>query len=186
MKRAILIAVVLLSTRVFSQTVVGLGYTRYIGFNTNPILAQVIPFNNINPQLASASLMFRSYNYNDNGIRAAYGLQLSNESSFQSMFISVDNDRRRNIGSSNWMYYQGFGVGLKIVTESLNRNSTVPIDDQQSFFLGWHWGVEYQFNDVVSLATEGTFRLGVSLDEGESFLKIDPPFNIVAHFNLSN
>ncbi len=185
MKKIALTYLLLCAFHVFSQPVIGLGYSRYIGFNTNPILAQIIPFNNINPQLSNASLMFRSYNSNDNGIRAGYGLSLANDNDFQSMFVSVDNDRRRQIGGSRWMYFQGFGTALKIVSNNFNRATTAPISEEFSLSIGWHWGIEYAFNEIVSLSTEATFKLGVGFSNG-SFLKIDPPFNIIAHFNLYN
>jgi hypothetical protein len=184
LKKIILAGLLFLGMQIHSQTVIGLGYTKYIGFNANPILAQVIPFNNINPRMTSAALMFRSYNFDDNGIRASYGLNLSGDNDFQSMTLSIDNDRRRSIGTSKWMYFQGFGVALKLVSENFNRSSTIPIDDEVTFSVGWHWGAEYQFNDVFSLSTEAILKLGVDLEEGSGFFKLEPPLNIIAHFNL--
>jgi len=149
------------------------------------MLAQVIPFNNINPVNTYASILFRSYNSSDNGIRAGYGVSLGRDNDLLGMFISVDNDRRRDL-SGAWSYFQGFGGSIKIASANFDRRSTIPVKEEYTLGLGWHWGVEYRFNEVFSLATEATLRFGVKLNDGGGFLKIDPPINIIAHFNLSN
>lgn len=159
--------------------------SRYIGFNTNPLLAQVIPLNSNNPSLTTASLMFRNYNMNNNGFRAAYGLGLGNENDFSNMYLGLDHDRRRSI-SDRWNYFHGYGLQLKIVSNNFNRRSTATVEEEFTLALAYHWGVEYRLNEIVSFSTEATLRFGFGLDNEDIVFKLDPPINILVHFNLAN
>lgn len=157
--------------------------SRYFGFNCNPLLSQVIPFNSINPVSTNASILVRSYNAKNNGFRAGYGISTGDNNGFMNMYLSIDSDRRRKLGGK-WVYFQGFGASLKLVSNNLNRIAPPQVSEEYTLAIGWHWGVEYKFNDVFSLSTEATFRLGVNLDNGAGVLKIDPPINLIAHFNI--
>lgn len=161
------------------------GASRYIGFNSNPLLAQVIPLNGNNPEVTHAALMFRRYNDNDNGFRAAYGVGISNRSDFTNMYLGIDLDRRRAIGD-NWDFFTGPGVNLRIVSNNLDRTNTATV--QEELFLGflYHLGVEFHINDIVSLSTETNLMLGLGLDNDEVAFKLDPPINIFLHFNILN
>lgn len=156
---------------------------RYVGFNCNPLLAQVIPFNAINPISTNASILVRSYNNKANGFRAGYGISTGDNNGFMNMYLSLDSDRRRKLGGK-WIYFQGFGASLKLVSNNLSRIAPQQVSEEYTLALGWHWGVEYKFNDVFSMSTEATFRFGINLDEGTAVLKIDPPINLMAHFNI--
>jgi hypothetical protein len=101
------------------------------------------------------------------------------------MYLSIDSDRRREL-HGKWLYFHGFGASLKIVSNNFDRRTTVPVKEEYSLGLGWHWGIEHAFNSVFSLSTEANFKFGVALNNGGGFLKIDPPVNIIAHFNLNN
>lgn len=159
--------------------------SRHIGFNANPLLAQLIPLNSNNPEVTHAALMFRRYNANNNGFRAAYGVGISSRSDFTNMYLGIDLDRRRRL-SNNWEFFTGPGANLRIVSNNLDRTNTATVEEE--FFLGllYHWGVEFHINEIISVSTETNLMLGLGLDNDEVVFKLEPPINIFLHFNILN
>ncbi len=161
--------------------------SKYFGFNTNPILAQILPFNRIDPALTNASIMLRIYSRHNTGVRFAYGLSLGDDNDFLNMYLSIDNDKRRSI-SSKWLFFYGFGGGIKAVSNNFNRVPNSPVTSE--FLIGptCHWGIEYRVTNILSVSTEATLRIGLGFGNGQDFIspiaKIDPPINIIAHFNI--
>lgn len=158
---------------------------RYIGFNSNLLLSQFVPFNQNKITATNASILSRWYNPQDRGFRAGFGLSLGGNNSQQVLFLSVESDRRKAL-NHKWQYFQGFGVQLNIVSPGFQRFRSASFEDEYFFGFGWHYGVEYAVNPTFSLSIESSLRLGLDVDSGGLIFKIDPPLNIMAHFNISN
>ncbi|MDI1233965.1 MAG: hypothetical protein PSX81_06780 [bacterium] len=158
---------------------------KYIGFNSNLLLAQFVPFNQNKITATNASILLRRYNPKNRGFRAGFGLSLDGNNSDQVLFLSIESDRRKSL-STKWLYFQGFGAQLNIRSPGFNRFRSASFEDEYFFGIGWHFGVEYKINPIFSLSVESSLRLGFDLDNGGPSFKIDPPINIMAHFNLSN
>ena len=158
---------------------------RYIGFNSNLLLSQFVPFNQNKITATNASILSRWYNPQNRGYRAGFGLSLGGGNSDQVLYLSIETDRRKSI-SNKWQYFQGFGVQLNIVSPGFQRFRSASFQDEYFFGFGWHYGVEYAVNPTFSLSIESSLRLGLDVDNGGVVFKIDPPINIMAHFNISN
>jgi hypothetical protein len=180
------IALLVMSGSVFAQEEPG--KTRYIGFNANPMLAQVLPFNNINRNSFNASIINRMYNRKNGGIRFGFGVGIDQNNDINNMFFSIDQDKRRTL-HPNWLFFYGFGGGLKFISSDLFENANTaggPIQNEFTISMGFHWGIEYKINPIFSVSTEATLIWGLrsGVDDVQPVIRIDPPINIIAHFNL--
>jgi len=158
---------------------------RYVGFNSNLLLSQFVPFNQNKITATNASILSRWYNPQNRGFRAGFGLSLSGGNSEQVLFLSIETDRRKSI-SNKWQYFQGFGAQINISSPGFQRFRSASFQDEYFFGFGWHYGVEYAVNTTFSLSIESSLRLGLDVADGGIIFKIDPPINIMAHFNISN
>jgi hypothetical protein len=162
--------------------------TRYIGFNANPMLAQVLPFNSINRNSFNASIINRFYGRKNTGIRFGFGVGIDQNNDVNNMFFSIDQDRRRAI-HPNWLFFYGFGGGIKFINSDLFENANTTSSSVQNEFtlsMGFHWGIEYKINPIFSVSTEATLIWGIKSgnEDIQPIVRIDPPINIIAHFNL--
>lgn len=153
---------------------------RSVGFNTNPILAQILPFNNIPSSTSLYSIIVRNYGTSNSGIRTGFGVQLSEFLNQNAFLFSIGWETRRKIKGK--LFYI---TGVSAAIEFIEDNQTVSFFGNTDMFGGCvvHWGIEYRFNDLISLSTESRLRLGLG-DFGPS-IKLDAPQYIVAHFNIS-
>lgn len=158
---------------------------KYIGFNSNLLLAQFVPFNQNKITATNASILLRRYNPKNRGYRAGFGLSLGDNNTDEVLFLSVESDRRKTL-TPKWLFFQGFGAQFNIRSPGFNRFQSASFQDENFFGLGWHYGVEYKINPIFSMSIESSLRLGFDLDNANPVFKIDPPINIMAHFNLSN
>lgn len=158
---------------------------KFIGFNSNLLLAQFVPFNQNKITATNASILLRRYNDRNRGFRAGFGLSLGGNNANQVLFLSIESDRRKAL-SKKWLYFQGFGAQFNIRSPGFNTFQSASFEDEYFFGIGWHYGIEYRINPIFSVSVESSLRLGLDLDNGGAIFKIDPPINIMAHFNLSN
>ena len=100
---------------------------RYVGFNVNPLLSQMLPLSNVQPLNSLYSIMVRRYFDKEIGIRTGFGVVASdnNTNAFAFQF-----DKRRHLGK-NFYYFTGGGAALEVV-EDVNS----PFGNLEFLFFG--------------------------------------------------
>lgn len=148
-----------------------------IGFNTNFMLQQILPFNAIPLQQNMYAITYRRYVRN-NGTRFSAGVNLSGVDELHWFAARLDYDRRKNLGGK-WIYFYGGGLGLEFFEDP---NEIGFFNSTSLNLLGQlHWGVEYNCNEIVSLSIESQGQLMLGFN---SALRLRPPTVITAHFKL--
>ena len=155
---------------------------RYLGFDANPLLSQVLPFNRINVDANVFAITRRNY-WGNNGIRASYGVGLGTNLDIQFLQFSFGYDHRRSI-SKNWRYFGGVDFILRAL-DDFAGTSRVNIANQSGLGFAGHWGVEYQLGKIVSLSTEAALQFLLIGDFDAASLILQPPINLTAHFNIT-
>lgn len=141
------------------------GY-KVMGFNTTPLLVQLIPFNRSDPRVVGPYYVnWRSYlQKNDKlkGFKISLGVDLSDTddaSPVQAFFnVRLGFESYRRI-SPRWGYTRGFSGFYS--TGDFNTPGSKPNDE---VFLGGgpHWGVDFFVSPKVSLSLETALVLGMT------------------------
>lgn len=154
----------------------------YIGFNTSPMLQQLLPFNAVPADADLMTLNFRRYK-NNKGYRFAMGINdLTINSNVQSLAMYYDYDNRKSMGGK-WSYFLGYGIGFEFFQDNSKSNGVFFASQGFTDFLfTGHWGLEYKVNEVFSLSTESLFELRLGSSGG---MRLVPPVAIVANFNIT-
>jgi hypothetical protein len=155
---------------------------KYIGFDANPLLSQVLPFNRIALDAGVFSITTRNY-WGSNGIRLSYGAALAENLDVQFLQFMIGYDHRRAI-SKRWWYNTGVDMVFRFLSED-NVNGNITLGNTSGIGWGGHWGVEYSMSKVVSLSTEANLQLMVLTNNGLVAFILQPPINLTAHFNIS-
>jgi len=155
---------------------------RYIGFDANPLLSQVLPLNRIALDANVFGITRRNY-IGYNGVRTAYGVGLSDQLDLQFLQFMVGYDHRKVI-SPRWWYFAGVDMVIRSFFGT-NSNGGSDLNGTAGFGFGGHWGVEYALSRVVSFSTEANLQLMLLTNQGSASFILQPPLNITAHFNIS-
>ena len=157
-------------------------HKKYISFDMNPMLAQVIPLNRIGTISPGLGVMSRNY-WGQDGIRFGLGLDVSEDADLSKFAIMLGYDRRREL-NDNWMFFKGMDLGIAVLTT--NDNQTGGGTESAVFFFGPHWGIEYRLSRVISFTTEVALRAELDVAGGDaSAIRLRPPVNFFVHFNLN-
>lgn len=159
------------------------GY-KVMGFNTTPLLVQLIPFNRSDPRVTGPYFVnWRSYlQKNDKlkGFKISFGVDFSDTddaSPVQAFFnVRLGFESYRRI-SPRWGYTRGFSGYYS--TGDFNTPGTKPNDD---VFLGGgpHWGVDFFLAPKVSLSLETALVLGMTGVGGK--FEFIPPVSLTLNF----
>ncbi len=151
---------------------------RYVGFNVNPLLSQMLPLSNVQPLNSLYSIMVRRYFDKEIGIRTGFGV-VAGDNNQNAFAFQFEFDKRRHLGK-NFYYFTGGGAALEIVEDV---NSQFGSLEFLFFGVKLHWGIEYLLNNVVSFSTESNLRFGIG--KNDVLFKLSPPLNFMAHFNVT-
>jgi hypothetical protein len=157
---------------------------KYLGFDANPLLSQLIPLNRIGLDANVFAITRRNY-WGQNGIRASYGVGLSENLDIQFLQVMVGYDHRRSI-SNRWLYFAGVDMIIRVLSEETFAGGGSTISSTPGFGWGGHWGVEYKLSRIVSLSTEANLQLMLFSSNGSASFILQPPMNISAHFNITH
>lgn len=149
-------------------------YVKYIGFNINPLLSQLIPMNNINPNINSFAVNSRSFK-GRHGFKSNFGVFLDesfNNEKFVSMSVGYENRRKL----TERIYFLK-GIDLNILFSETFSDFTSLVGP------GLSWGIEYKFTKHISLSTYANLRLLVG--EPNTLFQLEPPLNIGINFLIS-
>lgn len=155
---------------------------KYMGFDANPLMSQILPLNRITLDSRVFSIVRRNYRGNF-GYRVSYGIGISDQLDLQFFSFMLGFDRRREI-SPRWYYFNG----LDMVIRAFNDNGLigqVQPGQTSGFGIGSHWGVEYRLGKVVSLSTEANLTFLLLTDTDSPDFILQPPMNLTAHFNIT-
>lgn len=155
---------------------------KYVGFDANPLLSQVLPLNRVILSSNTFAITTRRFWGND-GFRACYGIGLGEELEVQFFQLMVGYENRRKI-SNRWYFFSGVDMILRASSEETTSGSLAS-GQAQGFGAGGHWGAEFTLGKVLSFSTEASLRLLVNLDDGGASFLLVPPINLTAHFNIS-
>lgn len=148
-----------------------------MGFNTTPLLVQLIPFNRSDPRVTGPYYVnWRSYVQKDDklkGFKISLGVDLSDVDdinpvqAFLNFRLGFESYRRI---SPRWGYTRGFNGFFS--SGDFNIPGSKPNND---VFLGVgpHWGVDFFVSPKVSLSLETALILGTT-DFGAKFEFIPP------------
>lgn len=176
-----------LSVFVFSsiQTHANIAYRqKFIGFNTTPLLAQVVPFNRIDPTSTDVAIVARNY-WGKDGLKTGFGININDNSTstspVQHITFMIGYDRRKQLATRVY-YTKGVDFVLNIAEEIGNNTASA-----ESFVgLGFNWGFEYMMSEVVSVSSEATLRFGADPTIGGAVFRIIPPLAIKLNFKILN
>lgn len=155
---------------------------KFLGFDANPLMSQVLPFNRISLDAKVFAITRRNY-WGNNGVRTSYGLGLSDNLDLQFFQFMIGYDHRRSI-SHRWLYFAGVDFVLRSFSETPNGSGVV-LSNTSGVGIGGHWGVEYKISPVVSFSTESNLQLIATTDVGGAAFILQPPLNLTAHFNIT-
>ncbi len=151
-----------------------------MGFNSNPILAQFVPFNRVGQTFSEPSIMIRQY-FGKYGYRFGIGIfndPISLEN--QSVNINLGYSKRLHL-DKKFFYFTGMELKAHF-KNGFAVNNVIPND---FFGISRYWGVEYQFNRVFSISTEMNLRVGFFGDSEDVRLALNPPMSFLCHFRFN-
>jgi hypothetical protein len=152
--------------------------TRFIGFDANGLLSQVMPFNTVIPRSNAPSVISRRM-WGNRGVRTGFGAvyDFENEELAAMNWTFGYTSKKQIQGKFYWLR----GIDVKFIF----TNQPSSFFSNQGFFgVSPYWGVEYQLNQVVSFSTETNLDLGFDFD-AFGVIQMIPPLHIQCHFNLS-
>lgn len=167
-------------TNTFAESIVKLKKQGYVdpydygrpilGFNANTILGQVIPFNKLLSNTGDPSLTLRQ-NFGKYGYRVGIGI-ITDPVTFEAISFNSNIGYCKQISLDKHFNYIT-GLEFKTITTINNLNFAG---------ISRFWGIEYKFNQIISISTEMNFRFGFS-DQG-SAISLNPPMSFICHFRL--
>ncbi|AEE51403.1 hypothetical protein [Haliscomenobacter hydrossis] len=141
------------------------GSYKVMGFNTTPLLVQLIPFNRSDPRVVGPYYVnWRSYMQNARGLKGfkiSLGIDLSDANgeavqAFLNFRLGFEGYRKI---SPRWGYTRGFSVMFS--AGDFNTPGTKQ-DDNVFFGFGPHWGVDFFVSPKVSLSVETALVFGTA------------------------
>ena len=136
-----------------------------MGFNTTPLLVQLIPFNRSDPRVTGPYYVnWRSYVEQKGklkGFKISVGIDLSdaNEEAVQSFFnFRLGFEGYRRLGP-RWGYTRGFNGFFSV--GDLNTPGTKQ-EDEVFLGIGPHWGVDFFVSPKVSISLETALVFGTT------------------------
>ncbi|PCJ67747.1 MAG: hypothetical protein COA58_01020 [Bacteroidetes bacterium] len=144
-------------------------HTHLVGFDANSMISQFVPFNTITPSVGFPAIITRRM-WNNKGFRSTAGFHLDpNSFNIDNFYFSFGYTAKKDLGKRiSWIK----GIDIKAYSEG---------NDFGFFGIAPYWGVEYNFNEIISVSTETAIQLG--LIDGP-VLDIKPPIHIQCHFKL--
>lgn len=160
-------------------------FRKIVGFNTTPLLAQLIPFNRSNPREVGPYLMrFKRYKPNGRAFRFSMGINMNftNDDNEIGVNFGFGRERRRGF-AQRWVYTRGFDFNILLGNINLPGQSTA-----NGVILGCGplWGLEYALAPHITVGTETALVMGLSLSDfglNLSF-QIIPPVALFVHYYL--
>jgi hypothetical protein len=176
MKKALIgIFLILFSSTLFSKEIEPESmYVKYIGFNVNPLLSQLIPMNNINPNINSFAVNSRSFK-GRHGFKSNFGVffdESFNNEQFVSLSFGYENRRKL---TDRIYFLKGIDLNILISESFLDFSSLVGP--------GLSWGIEYKITKHISLSTYANLRL--LMGEPNVLFQLEPPLSIGINFLIS-
>jgi hypothetical protein len=162
-------------------------HSEYI-VNVTPLIAQLIPFNGTN--LSNGNWFDYQYRRLKNGKGFRYGLGINvdegNRSNLaQFGYLRIGYLRRKQL---NKHFHFTRSWDLNIMAEENVRNSLNPVRGKAEFSglgLSYSLGIEYSFNQHITISTESTLFLGlVPADDSNAKVKLVPPVGLFFHLRL--
>jgi hypothetical protein len=141
---------------------------RFVGFNANPILSQLIPFSTIPNNFQTPSVVWRNLK-KGKGIEYGLGFNLSEDD--ESGFISVGYAKKARLHKN---FHWSSSIGLMIAGHNESPSSPAGF-----FGLFNAFGVEYHINEIVSVAARAELLFGTGDIEGPVFELRAPRFILV-------
>jgi hypothetical protein len=154
---------------------------KFIGFNINPLLSQVMPFNNINQGVTDPSIIFRSYREKF-GTRLAIGINTDVNTLDVIAFSGLMGIGSRKKLYNNFYWLSGFEFRVRAINRQLNLPASTTLGNE---FVGIanYWGIEYQINNAISISTETAFEFGINPGPfAEAVVSLRPPISLQCHF----
>jgi hypothetical protein len=152
--------------------------------NVTPLIAQFVPFNG--STLSSKNWFDYQYRRlkNGKGFRYGLGLRVTGEDRGEEEFIylRIGYQRKRQLTKH---FHVARSWDLNILADN-NQFSGVPSRANfNGLGVSYSLGIEYSFNQRVSISTEGTLFLGaLPIDEGPPKLEFVPPVGLFIHVRL--
>lgn len=153
---------------------------KFIGFNINPLLSQITPFNNIRQGVTDPSIIFRAYNKSI-GSRVAVGINTDVNTLEVIAFSFYFGITKRQKLYNNFYWIGGFEFRTRALNRNLNTGGTTTLGNE---FVGLAnvWGIEYQLNNAISISTEAALEFGSSLGSNpRPVISLNPPLSLQLH-----
>jgi hypothetical protein len=144
---------------------------RFVGFNANPIMSRVIPFNITPTNFRTPSVVWRNLK-KGKGVEFGAGFDLSEN--LESVFLSVGYAKKARL-HKNFFWSSSFGLMTSFFADATS------IDENAFFGLYNTFGVEYQINEIVSVAARAELLLGGGAD---IIINLRPPSFILVYFRV--
>lgn len=154
-------------------------YRRIAGLNMTPLITKLVPFNRSSPNEAGPFLLrFKRYGQrNRSAFRLSMGVHLipdaSGEIADPQISLALGWERRRSL-SRHWGFTKGFD--FMFLGGDLNIPGVADTEDV-TIGLGPLWGIEYFFDQRMSLGIEAVLVVGFSSSE-VVVVNILPPVGI--------
>ena len=100
---------------------------KFIGFNINPLLSQVMPFNNINQGVTDPSIIFRSYREKF-GTRLAIGINTDVNTLDVIAFSGLMGIGSRKKLYNNFYWLSGFEFRVRAINRQLNLPASTTLE----------------------------------------------------------
>lgn len=130
-------------------------YGKEVGINVTPLLRKFVPFN-LSPTNNRDNLLALKTKWYGKKLAFIlnFGADLNDNNDFNSFFLSLGYERRRNI-SEKWKYTTGWEASMITVNEDT-------FNDDPALGLSKPYGIEYHFYDNFYLATEARLFIGIT------------------------
>jgi len=141
--------------------------TREFGFNTTAFFQNYINIGDIDRITNVKGITFKSVNQKRNTFRSSFGASFSDEAGPNFFFLAMGYERRLK-PFKNFTPYWGF----EMFANTSDRNNIPDTNIGRGFGFGPVFGINYDFNDRLSLGTESAMY--VTLDREADFDFVPP------------
>jgi hypothetical protein len=153
--------------------------------NVTPLIAQLVPFNG--STLSSKNWFDYQYRRLKNGKGFRYGLGLNVtgdgfDSELQFIYLRIGYQRKRQLTKH---FHIARSWDLNVLAENTQFGPANGRANFSGLGISYSLGIEYSFNQRISLSTEGTLFLGaLPFNEGPPKLEFVPPVGLFIHVRL--
>jgi hypothetical protein len=152
--------------------------------NVTPLIAQLVPFNG--STLSSKNWFDYQYRRLKNGKGFRYGLGLNvaadDNDPDQFIYLRIGYQRKRQLTKH---FHIARSWDLNALAENNPFNTGRGRANFSGFGISYSLGIEYSFNQRISLSTEGTLFLGaLPFNDGNPKLQFVPPIGLFIHVRL--